>query len=65
MHTDSQHRRITHLEFKYEGETEEGFIMPLRELVSRGYTRAEELLQLYRTDWGRDFAPLFRDFNYL
>lgn len=27
MHADSQHRRITHLEFKYEGETKEGFIM--------------------------------------
>jgi glutamate--cysteine ligase len=47
------------------GMTEEGFLHPLRELVTRGYTRAEELLQLYRTDWGGDFAPLFRDFNFL
>ena len=47
------------------GMTEEGFLMPLREPVARGYTRAEELLQLYRTEWGRDFAPLYRDFNFL
>ncbi|MDE2134551.1 MAG: glutamate--cysteine ligase [Alphaproteobacteria bacterium] len=47
------------------GMTEEGFLVPLRDLVSRGYTRAEELLQLYRTEWGGDFAPLFRDFNFL
>ncbi len=47
------------------GMTEEGFLVPLREVVTRGYTRAEELLQLYRTDWGRDLAPLYRDFNFL
>ena len=47
------------------GMTEEGFLVPLREVVARGYTRAEELLQLYRTDWGRDLAPLYRDFNFL
>jgi glutamate--cysteine ligase len=47
------------------GMTEEGFLQPLQELAERGYTRAEELLQLYRTDWGGDFAPLFRDFNFL
>jgi glutamate--cysteine ligase len=47
------------------GMTEEGFLQPLHELVTRGYTRAEELLQLYRTDWGRELAPLFRDFNFL
>jgi len=47
------------------GMTEEGFLVPLRETVARGYTRAEELLQLYRTDWARDFAPLYRDFNFL
>ena len=47
------------------GMTEEGFILPLCELVSRGYTRAEELLQLYRTDWGRDLAPLFDEYNFL
>jgi glutamate--cysteine ligase len=47
------------------GMTEEGFLVPLRELVSRGYTRAEELLQRYRTDWGRDLKPLFTEYNFL
>jgi len=47
------------------GMTEEGFLMPLRELVSRGYTRAEELLQNYRTDWGKDLEPIFTEYNFL
>ena len=47
------------------GMTEEGFLVPLRELVSRGYTRAEELLQLYRTDWGKDLNQIFTEYNFL
>jgi glutamate--cysteine ligase len=47
------------------GMTEEGFLVPLRELVSRGYTRAEELLQKYRTDWGKDLNQIFTEYNFL
>jgi glutamate--cysteine ligase len=47
------------------GMTEEGFLVPLRELVARGYTRAEELLQAYHTDWCRDLSPLFTEYNFL
>jgi glutamate--cysteine ligase len=47
------------------GMTEEGFLVPLRELVNRGYTRAEELLQLYRTDWGKDLNKIFTEYNFL
>lgn len=47
------------------GMTEEGFLTPLRELVSRGYTRSEELLQLYRTDWGKDLNKIFTEYNFL
>jgi glutamate--cysteine ligase len=47
------------------GTTEEGFLVPLRELVERGYTRAEELLERYRTEWHRDLAPLFTEYNFL
>jgi len=47
------------------GMTEEGFLVPLRELVSRGYTRAEELLQLYRGDWGKDLTRIFTEYNFL
>jgi glutamate--cysteine ligase len=47
------------------GMTEDGFLNPLRELVDRGYTRAEELLGHYRDDWNRDLAPLFKQYNFL
>jgi len=47
------------------GMTEEGFLVPLREMVNRGYTRAEELLQLYRTDWGKDLDQIFTEYNFL
>ncbi|HEY0282013.1 MAG TPA: glutamate--cysteine ligase [Rhizomicrobium sp.] len=47
------------------GMTEEGFLQPLGELVARGYTRAEELLQLYRTESGRSLDPLFGEYNFL
>ena len=47
------------------GSTEEGFLQPLIDLVERGYTRAEELLRRFDTDWNRDMALLFRDYNFL
>lgn len=47
------------------GMTEEGFLLPLRELVSRGYTRAEELLNNYHGEWARDLSLLFTEYNFL
>ncbi|MBV9990996.1 MAG: glutamate--cysteine ligase [Alphaproteobacteria bacterium] len=47
------------------GMTEDGFLNPLRELVDRGYTRAEELLRRYRGEWKGDLTPLFREYNFL
>jgi glutamate--cysteine ligase len=47
------------------GMTEDGFLNPLRELVDRGYTRAEELLRRFHGDWQGDLAPLFREYNFL
>jgi glutamate--cysteine ligase len=47
------------------GMTEDGFLNPLRELVDRGYTRAEELLRRYHGEWNRDLSPLFREYNFL
>ncbi|MBV9571103.1 MAG: glutamate--cysteine ligase [Alphaproteobacteria bacterium] len=46
------------------GTSEEGFLMPLRELVDRGYTRAEELLRKYEGEWAGDLAPLFEEHNF-
>ena len=47
------------------GMSEEGFLNPLRVLVERGQTRADELLRRYREDWKGDIAPLFREYNFL
>jgi glutamate--cysteine ligase len=47
------------------GMTEDGFLNPLRELVDRGYTRAEELLRRYHGEWNRDLSPLFKAYNFL
>ena len=47
------------------GASEEGFLQPLQELVDRGYTRAEELLALYRTEWKGDLGQLFSAYNFL
>ncbi|MBN9587375.1 MAG: glutamate--cysteine ligase [Alphaproteobacteria bacterium 64-11] len=47
------------------GMSEDGFLGPLRELVNRGYTRAEEMLKNYYGVWGRDLTPLFTEYNFL
>ncbi len=47
------------------GMTEDGFLNPLRELVDRGYTRAEELLQRFHGEWNGDLQPLFKEYNFL
>ena len=47
------------------GTTEEGFLQPLRDLVERGYTRAEELLRRRESEWGGDLSRLFTEYNFL
>lgn len=47
------------------GSSEDGFLSPLRELVARRFTRAEEMLRNYHGPWGHDLAPLFREYNFL
>jgi glutamate--cysteine ligase len=47
------------------GTTEEGFLVPLRELVDRRQTRAEDLLDKFRTRWNGDMTPLFAEYNFL
>ncbi|HEX4160196.1 MAG TPA: glutamate--cysteine ligase [Rhizomicrobium sp.] len=47
------------------GTTEEGFLQPLADLVERGYTRAEELLRRWRTEWNGDLSRLFTEYNFL
>ncbi len=47
------------------GMSEDGFLNPLRELVNRGYTRAEEMLKNYHGVWNRDLAHLYSEYNFL
>jgi glutamate--cysteine ligase len=47
------------------GMSEDGFLNPLREIVARGYTRAEELLKNYHGEWNRDLSRLFVEYNFL
>ena len=47
------------------GMSEDGFINPLRELVARGQTRAEELLHAFRNEWKGDMSRLFSEYNFL
>jgi gamma-glutamylcysteine synthetase len=34
-------------------------------MATRGYTRAEELLDHYRNAWGGDIRPIFKEYNFL
>ena len=47
------------------GTNEEGFLMPLVELVNRGYTRAEEMLANFQGPWAGDMGRLFSEYNFL
>ncbi len=47
------------------GMSEDGFLNPLRELVNRGRTRAEDLLNAFHHDWNGDMSRLFREYNFL
>jgi len=47
------------------GMSEDGFINPLRELVARGQSRAEELLHAFQNEWKGDLSRLFVEYNFL
>jgi glutamate--cysteine ligase len=47
------------------GMSEDGFLNPLRELVARGQTRAEELLHSFQNEWKGDMSRLFSEYNFL
>ena len=47
------------------GMSEDGFINPLRELVARGQSRAEELLHAFQNEWKGDMSRLFSEYNFL
>jgi glutamate--cysteine ligase len=47
------------------GMSEDGFLTPLRELVTRGQSRAEELLHAFQNEWKGDVSRLFSEYNFL
>jgi glutamate--cysteine ligase len=50
--------------FNAGGEDESGYLDPLEDLVSRGTTPAEELLEKFNGDWGGSVEPIFAEYAY-
>lgn len=46
------------------GDSESGFLDPLREIVSRGTTPAEVLLERYRGDWRGDVTRIYEEMSF-
>ncbi|HEX8643139.1 MAG TPA: glutamate--cysteine ligase [Allosphingosinicella sp.] len=43
------------------GDSESGFLDPLREILAAGRTPAERLLERYRGDWGNDLSRIYEE----
>lgn len=46
------------------GDTEQGFLTPLREIAASGLTNADRMLALYDTGWGGDVARVYAAESY-
>jgi glutamate--cysteine ligase len=46
------------------GDNESGFLDPLREIVARGRTPAEMLLERYRGEWQGDVSRVYEEFSF-
>ncbi len=46
------------------GESEQGFLDPLREIVSSGKVPAERLLDKYHGEWGGDLSRIYEDMRF-
>ncbi len=46
------------------GDNETGFLQELDQIVAKGVTPAEDLLNLYHTKWNRDVRPVFKELAY-
>jgi glutamate--cysteine ligase len=47
------------------GMSEEGFLLPLRAMIAKGQTRAEELLEKFNGEWRCCPSCMFREYNFL
>jgi glutamate--cysteine ligase len=50
--------------FDSAGHDEGRYLRPLQELVARGITPAEELLEKFHGPWGGSVEPIFNDYAY-
>jgi glutamate--cysteine ligase len=46
------------------GDNETGYLQPLEDIVARGYTRSERLLDLYNGAWGGDLSQIYNDSSF-
>jgi glutamate--cysteine ligase len=46
------------------GESEQGFLDPLREIVSSGKVPAQRLLDKYHGEWGGDLSRVYGDMSF-
>jgi glutamate--cysteine ligase len=46
------------------GDNETGYLQPLEDIVLRGKTRAERLLDLYHGAWAGDLSPIYADSSF-
>jgi glutamate--cysteine ligase len=46
------------------GDDESSFLRPLHEIVERGYSPAERLLQRYETEWNKSVDPIYVEYAY-
>jgi glutamate--cysteine ligase len=47
------------------GQTEEGFLLPLYAMIADGKTRAEELVEKFRGEWGHCPSCMYREYDFL
>jgi glutamate--cysteine ligase len=46
------------------GDTEQGFLNPLREIAASGLTNADRMLALYEGAWGQDVSKVYDSESY-
>jgi glutamate--cysteine ligase len=46
------------------GDDESSFLLPLHEIIDRGYSPAERLLQRYETEWNKSVDPIYVEYAY-
>jgi len=55
---------IRRQQLDHNGRDETRYLRPLQEIVGRGITPAEELLEQYRGAWNGSVAPIYDDYAY-